>query len=80
LVGGINAYYIRDNNHHEEVFAGIENINKIFRIDYVTAYQNGKYVQSAFVLGVGGLFSDNQNASDKRESSKSARRALTLAF
>ncbi len=80
LLGGMNAYYIHDNNHYEEVFAGIENINKIFRIDFVTSYQNSKYVRSAFVFGVGGLFSDNQNTTSKRESSKSARKAITLAF
>jgi hypothetical protein len=80
LVGGLNAYYIRNDNHYEELFAGIENINKVLRIDYVTSYQNGKYLQSAFVFGMGGLFGDNQNSSDKRESSKSARKALTLAF
>ena len=30
LVGGTNAYFIKENDRYEEVFVGLENIFKIF--------------------------------------------------
>jgi hypothetical protein len=56
LVSGANAYFVNANDHYQEIFVGLENIFKILRVDFVTAYQNGKYHHSAFVVGTGGLF------------------------
>jgi hypothetical protein len=56
LVGGVNAYYVRYDNHYEEVFGGLENIFKIFRVDFVTSWRNGAYYQTGVRIGVGGLF------------------------
>jgi len=39
LVTGTNTLYIDKNTYHTEVFVGIENILKIFRIDYIHAFQ-----------------------------------------
>jgi hypothetical protein len=54
-VSGVNAYYVNGSNHYQEMFVGLENIFKILRVDFVSAYQNGKYFHSAFVVGAGGL-------------------------
>ena len=56
LVGGVNAYYIRYDNHYEEVMGGLENIFKIFRVDVVASWRNGQYYQTGLRIGMGGLF------------------------
>lgn len=55
LVGGANAFYVNDNNNYIEFFAGIENIFKIFRVDFVAAYQNGSKGLTGIRIGSGGL-------------------------
>jgi hypothetical protein len=55
LVTGVNTYWINSKDYYYEFSVGIENILKIFRLDYVFAYQNGTFQRSAFVLGAGGL-------------------------
>ena len=56
LVGGVNAYYVRYNDHYEEVFGGLENILKTFRVDFVTSWMDGRYYQTGVRIGVGGVF------------------------
>jgi hypothetical protein len=56
LVGGVNSYYVRYDNHYEEVFGGLENIFKIFRVDVVTSWRDGQYYQTGVRIGVGGIF------------------------
>lgn len=63
LVGGVNALYegtdrygFRPDTHYEEVFGGLENIFKIFRVDFVTSWVNGAHYQNGVRIGVGGLF------------------------
>ena len=58
LVGGVNAFYIRYDNHYEEMSWGLENIFKILRVDFVMAWMNGSYYQSGVRIGFGGLFGD----------------------
>jgi hypothetical protein len=53
---GVNALYVRSDNHYEEVFGGLENIFKIFRVDFVTSWLDGRYYQTGVRIGVGGLF------------------------
>ena len=55
LVTGGNGYLISNKDYYTEYFIGLENILKIFRVDFVVAHQNGAYVNSSFVLGAGGL-------------------------
>jgi hypothetical protein len=55
LVAGANAYWINPKDQYQEWFVGLENIFKIFRVDWVNAYQEGKYQGSSFVVGAGGL-------------------------
>ncbi len=55
LVGGGNAFYVNNSNNYVEVFAGLENIFKIFRVDFVAAYQNGSKGLTGIRIGSGGL-------------------------
>ena len=45
FVAGTNAFYVNNTNNYIEVFLGFENILKIFRVDYIVAYENGKQSQ-----------------------------------
>jgi hypothetical protein len=56
LVAGTNAFYVNGNNNYVEVFGGLENIFKLFRVDVVGSYLNGKNGQVAVRVGLGGLF------------------------
>jgi hypothetical protein len=55
LVAGSNAFYVNNKNNYVEVFGGLENIIKIFRVDFVAGYlPNGK-VNTGVRIGGGGL-------------------------
>lgn len=56
LVAGTNAFYVNGNNNYVEIFGGLENIFKLFRVDVVGSYLNGKNGQVAVRIGLGGLF------------------------
>ncbi|MEI2750380.1 MAG: DUF5686 and carboxypeptidase regulatory-like domain-containing protein [Ferruginibacter sp.] len=70
LVVGGNAFYVNEKNNYSEVFVGLENILKIFRVDLVGAYENGKTGKSGIRIGAGGLLggsvSRDRNASVER--------------
>lgn len=55
LVAGSNAFYVNTNNNYVEVFAGLENIFKILRVDFVAAYANGKKGLTGIRIGTGGV-------------------------
>lgn len=55
LVAGGNALYINGKNNYVEVFAGLENVLKIFRVDFVAAYSNGKTTTTGIRIGTGGI-------------------------
>ncbi|SFQ47907.1 CarboxypepD_reg-like domain-containing protein [Parafilimonas terrae] len=55
LVAGTNAFYVNGNNNYVEIFGGLENIFKLFRVDVVGSYLNGKNGQVAVRIGLGGL-------------------------
>jgi hypothetical protein len=78
LVGGCNTYFIKENDRYEEVFVGLENIFKIFRLDFVTAFQNGKYQNASLVLGAGGLLGSGSGSNS--ESSSSSGRSISIGF
>jgi hypothetical protein len=56
LVVGSNAFYVNADNNYVEIFAGLENIFKLFRVDVVGSYLNGKPGQVGVRLGFDGLF------------------------
>ncbi|MEO6550135.1 MAG: DUF5686 and carboxypeptidase regulatory-like domain-containing protein [Ferruginibacter sp.] len=68
LIAGSNAFFINQDNNYTEIFIGLENILKIFRVDFVAAYQDGKRGITGFRIGTGGLI----GASIKRTSTSGA--------
>ena len=55
LVGGMNSFYVNRGNYYLEGFAGLENIFKIFRVDFVRAWQAEKGMQYGVRIGLGGV-------------------------
>ena len=58
LVSGGNAFFISQSNNYSELFVGLENIVKVFRIDFVAAYQNGTRTMTGIRIGTGGVLGD----------------------
>jgi len=55
LVAGSNAFYVNSSNNYVELFGGLENIFKLFRVDLVASYLNGNTGQVGVRIGFGGL-------------------------
>lgn len=55
LVAGANTFFVNKDNYYVEVFAGLENIFKLFRVDFVNAYQPGLGNKFGVRIGFGGL-------------------------
>ena len=55
MVAGTNTFYVNEHSNYVEVFAGLENILKIFRVDVVAAFENGKRGRTGIRIGTGGL-------------------------
>ena len=58
LVASANAYWVSTNNQYVEWSVGLENIFKLFRVEYMVAYQNGRFLRAAPVIGLGGLLAN----------------------
>lgn len=56
LVIGANALYINEQNNYVEIFAGLENIFKLLRVDVIGSYLNGKPGLVGVRIGFDGLF------------------------
>ncbi|WP_160711010.1 DUF5686 family protein [Chitinophaga solisilvae] len=56
LVAGVNAFYVNGDNNYVEVFAGLENIFKLVRVDVVTGYQSKDNTRVGVRVGFGGIF------------------------
>ncbi len=54
LVAGTNTFYVNGNNYYVEAFAGLENIFKLFRVDFVTAAQAAPGHSFGVRIGFGG--------------------------
>ena len=48
-------FFVNRDNNYVEVFAGLENIFKVIRVDVVGSYLNGKQGQVGVRIGLGGL-------------------------
>lgn len=55
LVGGTNTFYVNRKNNYAELFAGFENIFKIFRVDVVWGFENGVQGHTGIRIGTGGI-------------------------
>ena len=60
LKAGANFLYLRNTNYLE-VFGGLENIFKVFRLDVVSGYENGVHTRTALRLGVNGILGNAIN-------------------
>ncbi len=78
LVAGSNAFYIDNNDNYIEVFAGIENIFKLFRVDFITAFEKGKAMQTGFKIGAGGLLGNSINV--RGSSGRRGRNELSITL
>ncbi len=56
LVLGSNSFYIDKDKHYTEIGIGLENIFKMFRVDFVSGYENFHFTNSSFVISFGGTF------------------------
>ncbi len=74
LVAGGNAFYINGKTHYTEVFAGLENILKIFRVDFVASYNYGSKSLKAIRIGTGGIL----GGSIRTNNSRSGRSSISL--
>ena len=68
LVAGGNAFYVNKNSNYVEVFAGLENVFKILRVDFVAAYVNGKKGTTGIRIGTGGVIGGNVQAGRRSRS------------
>ena len=51
-----NAFYVNQTNNYVEISAGLENIFKLFRVDVIGSYLNGRSGQVGVRVGFDGLF------------------------
>ena len=59
LVGGSNAFFVNKDNNYVEIFAGLENVFRILRVDVVGSYLNGRNGTVALRIGFGGVFGNS---------------------
>ena len=62
FVDGTNALYINPHTQYAEVFAGLENIFKFLRVDFVTGLQNGYKPTYTYRVGFDGLLGSSINS------------------
>jgi hypothetical protein len=55
LVAGANTFFVNRNNYYAEAFVGLENIFKLFRVDFINAYQPEPGNKFGVRIGFGGL-------------------------
>ena len=56
LVAGANTFYVNKSENYFEVFAGLENILKLIRVDFVMANQTANANKYGIRIGLGGIF------------------------
>ncbi len=55
LVAGGNAFYVKQDQYYAEAFVGLENIFKLFRVDFIAGYQPLLKTQLGVRVGFGGF-------------------------
>ena len=60
---GTNAFFATKNNSYADVFAGVENIFKVLRVDVVAASLNGQKINVDYRIGFGGSIGGSLNSS-----------------
>jgi len=80
LVAGANTFYVTRKSNYVEVFAGLENILKIFRVDVVAAFENGKRGHTGIRIGTGGLLGGNIQRNRKGSGGGSGGSGVTISL
>lgn len=80
LVAGSNAFYVNKDNSYADIFIGLENIFKIFRLDFVAGYENGKKGITGFKLGAGGLLSGSLGSGGGGGKSRSRSNGVSITL
>ena len=65
LVTGTNTFFVNRDNYYVEAFVGVENIFKLFRVDFIASYQAVPGNNFGFRLGLGGILGGALNAARK---------------
>lgn len=55
LVTGVNAFYLNSDQYYVEPFVGLENIAKIFRVDFLWGMEKGKPSATGIRIGIRGI-------------------------
>jgi hypothetical protein len=66
LVAGSNAFYVNKDNNYVEVFAGLENIFKLIRVDVIAGYQSKDNTRIGVRVGLGGVLGGMMRARPPR--------------
>jgi hypothetical protein len=66
LVAGCNTLYIKQGDYYAEAFAGLENIMKLLRVDFVMAYQPFDENRFGVRFGFGGILGNALQANRKK--------------
>jgi hypothetical protein len=77
LVAGTNTFYVNQDSHYADLFVGLENIFKVFRVDWVASLYNRQWQPAVIRLGAGGLLGGSMNMSRGRGE---ASRSISLKF
>jgi hypothetical protein len=64
MVVGTNSFYVNRNSNYAELFVGLENIFKLFRVDMVWGFENGKQGRAEMRIGTGGILGGNVKAAN----------------
>ena len=56
LVTGTNAFFVNSDNNYVEVFIGLENIFKLFRVDFIQSFTANHVPYSGITIGMSGAF------------------------
>ena len=64
MVVGSNAFFVNKNNNYIEIFGGLENILKTFRLDAVIGYDRNNNISTGLRLGFGGLLGGSVSRSN----------------
>jgi hypothetical protein len=68
LVAGGTAFYVNSKSNYVEVFAGLENILKVLRVDFVFAYTNGQRGLTGIRVGTGGIIGGSVRTNSRTRS------------
>ena len=61
MVAGANGFYIDPYSNYIEAFVGLENILKVFRVDFIWGYEQGRQSLMGLRIAIPGIFTGGQD-------------------